>query len=238
MTCTNFVKTIIFNFKMLPFRQAIRLPIYFYGRVKFRSLKGTVKIEGKVKTGMIKVGIKDQYVDTCVPESIWAIDGRLVFTGPLKIARGSYFLVSKSGTLTLGTDKSFYGSHLKILCFDKITIGDSARISWECQIYDTSFHYVEKLMEGSEITPLQKPIAIGSRVWIGNRSTISKGAVIPDDTIVASNSLVNKDFSNIDPFSLIAGMPASKKTTGLRRVWDFSRQAELDTHFNYSRHKL
>ena len=231
----NLWQTIRFNFKMLPFGQARKLPILFYGKVDFRSLKGKVQINSSVGTGMIRVGFKGEYVDTSVSETIWIINGLMVFNGPLKIARGSYFLVAKNAVLSIGTNRTYCGSHMKILCFDHITIGDCVRMSWECQIYDTSFHYLELTNKDNAIKPLSAPVFIGDRVWLGNRSTVSKGAVIPNDTVVASNSLVNKDFSQAEPFSMLAGSPASVKGVGFKRVWDRKKEAELDKHFNYQR---
>lgn len=34
------LKTIYINFKTLPFKQAIRLPIFIYSKTEFRSLRG------------------------------------------------------------------------------------------------------------------------------------------------------------------------------------------------------
>ena len=234
---SNIIKTIYFNFKMLPLKQAIRLPVVFYGRVCFRSLKGIVSIKGGVSTGMIKIGV-NQYVDTGVPESIWIIDGIMKFNGPMKMARGSYIHVAKNATLSIGSVGTFFGSNLRILCWDKITFGNSVRITWDCQFYDTSFHYIESLDPTKDIKSLTKPVSIGDRVWIGNRTTISKGAMIPDDTIVASNSLVNKDFSDIGPYCMLAGMPAVVKTKEIRRIFDVKKQTQLDKQFGYQRHKL
>lgn len=186
---------------------------------------------------MISIGIQDQYVDTVVPQCNWTIDGKVTFNGPLKMARGSYVLVAKNAELTLGTNRTYIGSNIKILCFKKITIGDSVRIAWDCQIYDSSFHYVEKT-ENGEIGPLAKEVFIGDRIWLGNKSTVSKGAVIPSDTIVASNSLVNKDFSSIAPYTMIAGIPARPKATGLRRAWSLKDQKDLDDKYGYKRHLL
>jgi acetyltransferase-like isoleucine patch superfamily enzyme len=231
----NLMKTIKFNFKMLPFKQAMKLPVLFYGKTDFRSLKGKVEIKGPLSTAMIRVGIKDEYVDTSVGNTIWTINGTIVFNGPLKIWRGTYFVVAKNAVLDIGSKTTKLGSNLKIMCFDRITIGDCVRIAWECQIYDTSFHYLELLNNDHEIKPLSKPIVIGNRVWLGNRSTVSKGAVIPDDTIVASSSMVNKDFSQIEPYSMLAGCPASVKGTGYRRVYDRKQERELDKTFNYPR---
>lgn len=231
----NLIKTIKFNFKMLPFKQAARLPILFYGKTDFRSLKGEVEIKGAVSTGMIRVGIKDEYVDTSVGNTIWTINGKIVFNGPLKIWRGSYFLVARNAVLSIGSKQTKLGSHLKIMCFNSITIGNCVRIAWECQLYDTSFHYLEMLKHENDIRPLSNPVVVGDRVWIGNRTTISKGAKIPNDTIVASNSLVNKDFSQIEPYSMLAGCPATVKGIGYRRIFDRKQEKELDQRYNYPR---
>ncbi len=234
---SNVTKTIWFNFKMLPWKQAIRFPILFYGRVKFRSLKGKVSLKGGASIGMIKIGL-DQYVDTMVPESIWTIDGVIEFNGPMKMARGSYIHVAKNAILSIGTNRTFFGSNIRVLCWDKISIGNTVRISWDCQLYDTSFHYIESLDPTKEIKPLTKPIIIGDRVWLGNRATISKGATIPDDTIVASNSVVNKDFSDMGSNCLLAGMPAVVRSRDIRRIYDLKRQAQLDKQFDYHRRPL
>lgn len=235
----NIAKTIRFNFKMLPFKQAAKLPVLFYGKTDFRSLNGKVLIKGPIYTGKIKVGPKHIYVDNSIQNNIWTIDGTIVFDGPVRIFRGSYILVAKNALLEINSKPeesniTKIGSNTKIFCFNHIRIGYCCRIAWECQIYDTSFHYLELLNSGNEIQPLSSPVVIGNRVWLGNRSTVSKGAVIPDDTVVASNSLVNKDFS-YEPYSMLAGCPAQVKRTGIRRIYDKKQEKELDTKFNYPR---
>ena len=42
----NLHKTILFNFRYLPLRQAIKLPIIFVSKVKFINLKGKVAYSG------------------------------------------------------------------------------------------------------------------------------------------------------------------------------------------------
>lgn len=102
---------------------------------------------------------------------------------------------------------------------------------------DTAFHYVENLLDG-DIKPLTSPIVLGNNIWIGNRTTIAKGTELPDYTIVASNSLVNKDFSSIGENCLIAGLPAKLKQQNIRRVYDSKVQKKLDKKFNYIRTHL
>lgn len=231
---TNIIKTIYLNFKMLPFQQAVKLPIFIYGKIRFRSLKGKILIHSDIHPGMIKIGKRDYYVETTVPKSIWTINGTINFSGPINFLQGSYVLVSDNAILNFGTKQTVCGSNVKIICFEQITIGNKCGITWDCQIIDTSFHYTEDLSNG-EIKPLTKPISLGNNVWIGNRTTISKGVILPDFTIVASNSLVNKDFSSIGENCLIAGLPAKLKLQNIRRVYNIKKQKELDKKFNYIR---
>ena len=143
-------------------------------------------------------------------------------------------MASNNAILNFGTKKSFIGSNARIMCFEYISLGDTCEITWDCQIMDTSFHYIED-MSNNVIKPLTKPVTIGNNVWVGNRTTISKGSVLPDFTIVASSSLVNKDFSDIGENCLIAGMHAKLKHNNIRRVYDYKKQRELDKKLNYSR---
>ena len=52
----NLYKTLYLNFKMLPFSQAIKLPIWIYGKMIFRSLEGKIIIDSdRITSGMIRV---------------------------------------------------------------------------------------------------------------------------------------------------------------------------------------
>lgn len=209
------LKTIWFNWKMFPPKQAWKLPVYLYGKTIFRSLKGKIILDTEsISSGMIKIGKKDYYVATSVPQTIWTINGQLVFKGRINFLQGTYVLVSKSGMLTFGTKGTIIGSDSHIMCFDRITIGNNVRITWQVQLMDTSFHYIENKEENSEVRPLTAPIEIGDNVWIGNRTTISKGTILPSNVIVASNSLANKDYSYVSANSLLAGTPAIQKLGG------------------------
>ena len=233
---TNLVKTIWYNFKLLPWKQAVKLPLFIYGRVAFRKTNGKLVIEAKAVPGMIRIGKKDRYVMTAKPYSIWTIEGVITFHSDFRFYGGSYVFCAKNAELSF-MGGGFCGSNTKIICFDRITLNDT-RVTWDCQIMDTSFHYLEMMDKPGQFHPLTTPVYLGNHVWIGNNTTITKGAVVPDETIIASHSLVNKDFSDIGPYNMLAGIPAVAKTKGVRRIYDYGLEAELDIKFGYNRTHL
>lgn len=235
---TNIIKTISVNFRLLPFRDAIRLPMFVYGRFLLRHADGKVIINSKIQSGMIRIGRHDRYPETHISKSIWVINGDLVFNGKMSFFHGSYILVAHRAKLIFGAgDQPACGANLRVFCFDQITIED-AHITWDCQIMDSSFHYIESIENQGKVNPLTRPVYIGKHVWIGNRTTISAGTVIPDETIVASHSLLNKDYSQYGSNCLIAGIPAAVKKSGVRRIYDKEKQDELDKVLNYDRCRL
>lgn len=184
---------------------------------------------------MIKLGADWWYPATARPQVMWSICGTLIFKGPISFPQGTYIHVAKNGILQFGTKGTFIGTNSKIMCFDRIVIGDNTEITWDCQIYDTSFHYVE--VDG-ETKKLTAPIIIGNNVWIGNNTTVTKGVTIPDWSIVTSHSLVNKDLGQFGEHCMFAGCPASLKKQGVTRIFDEQRQKELDRQYKYSRNHL
>lgn len=50
-------KSIYFNFRQLPFKEAIKLPVMVSWRTKFKSLKGKVQIDSPIKTAMVRIGM-------------------------------------------------------------------------------------------------------------------------------------------------------------------------------------
>ena len=146
-------------------------------------------------------------------------------------------MVARGAELVFGSgDYPSCGANVRIICFNQIVIEDS-HITWDCQIMDSSFHYIESLEDGT-IQPLTRPVHLGKHVWIGNRTTITAGAIIPEETIVASHSLVNKDFSEVGPNCLIAGIPAKVVKKGIRRIYDWETQKLLDQKYKYDRTRL
>jgi acetyltransferase-like isoleucine patch superfamily enzyme len=203
---------------MLPFEQAVRLPFVFFHKVRFGDLSGTVLLNSpNVHRGMIKIG---KLGSGMFPRNhtVINIEGFVQFTGRTNLGCGSLLNVKKNAKVFLG-DKVSISANSKIYCEESISFGNQINVSWECQIFDTDFHYMQSLDNGS-LFARTRPVTIGSYCWIANRVNVMKGTVLPDHTIVASNSLCNKDYSNISEYSVVGGSPAKLLKQGVKRMFE------------------
>ncbi len=215
----NWLVTIYINFRVLPIKQAIHLPIDIYRGIRINSISGQISItSNKLWRGMIKIGGRgsDMFSGRKV---ILDVQGNVEFSGQTEIGYGTFVHVSKGAKLTFG-NKVRIGALCKIYCDSQIVFGNEVGISWESQIFDTNFHYFEDIYNGRKFEKT-KPIKIGSYNWFGNRCNIMKGTITPDWLIVASNSMTNKDYTEYESqYAVLAGSPAKVVKTGVRRVFD------------------
>jgi len=116
-------------------------------------------------------------------------------------------------------DDFIIAPHTKIILQEFIKIGSHVRIGWDTQLIDSNFHYLRNVLTG-EIKKRTNPVLIGSFCWIGNHVSINKGTILPDHTIVAANSVCNKDYSKISRYSTLAGIPAKEVANGLERIFE------------------
>lgn len=244
----NLVKTLYVNFKKLPFSQAKRLPIFVYGSLKLKDFRGSIEVAPELRFGMVKIGPKN-YINTHKNHTALLLGrgAKIIFNTRTNIYTGSYIFVSNNATLTFGNYFSaeelnmIVGSNSKIICFESISLGNQLRSSWEINIIDTSFHYTRGSLRCSDEVKSQrltKPIVVGDNCWIGFRSTLMKGTKLPSNTIVASNSLCNKDFTANGSFTLLGGMPAKTICSDIERIFDQQIEKQLDAEFGYSRNHL
>lgn len=195
-------KTVYINFKYLPFKDAVKLPIWISHHVWLLKLRGKINIEAPIKFGMIRIGFGGVGIfDRKKSRTILEINGMITFKGKTEIGHGSK--LSIAGELVLG--KNFIiTAETSIICFKKIVIGDDCLFSWECLIMDTDFHTIKNLE--NKILNEDKEIVFGNKVWMGCRCTILKGTKVEDEVVIAANSCVNSAIkgSNL----IVAGNPA------------------------------
>jgi len=218
--------TIYFNYKYLPKHQAKKMPIIFYkGAYATISEGGKIILSDEAVTAGKKIHIGMHTLDfeyQCEKTHLNIYSGTLQLKGSFSMRRGC--IMDIRGNMECGDDVLF-GPRCRVRVHNKASFGNYVRIAHETQVFDSNFHFSEKVDQPGYY-PISKPITIGSYCWLGNRSTISPGVVLPDYTTVASNSLVNKDFSFLQKYSTIGGIPAKLLREGYARVWDTNRERE------------
>ncbi len=194
-------KTILFNFYYFPFLTAIRFPVLVSHRVWLMKMGGEVKLSSKrtthIKIGFGNVGIFDQHRS----RTIWKVTGTVEFRGKAAIGHGSKIAVT--GRLVLGK-KLHITAESSIVVATEVSIGDNVIISWDSLIMDTDFHDI--MGEDGELLNAPEPISIADNVWIGCRTLILKGTVIPKGSVVAAASTVTKPIAQENV--IIGGSPA------------------------------
>lgn len=184
------LKTIYFNFKYLPFSQAIHIPILVSTKVYLSTLKGKIVIEAPLTPGLIKIGYGDiRIFDKKRSRTIWDVNGTVVFKGKTHIGHGSKISVWKDGELIFGENFTI-NAESTIIASQKVAFGDNCLLSWDILIMDTDLHPILD-KNGLQCNP-SLPVYIGSKVWIGCRCLILKGTQIPNQSVIAANSIVNK----------------------------------------------
>lgn len=189
--------------------------LWYVITAKFKICRGGVILPvPHVSTGLIKIGFG--YVgifDKKTEKSILEIAGEIEVKGNVSLGHGSRVSVGRNGKLKFGKD-FVNTARMTIVCDNNISFGNNVLVSWDTMIVDTDFHCTIDVSTQVQ-SDASKPVVIGDNVWIGMRSVILKGCVIPNGSIVGAMSLVNKEFR--EPNCLIAGNPASIKKVGVTR---------------------
>lgn len=222
------LKTFYVNFRCLPFKQAVNFPITIRGKFNIHTL-GKIVIDTKcIRRGMIKFGGFNN--KSARPTRI-VNNGTIIFHGYVAIWEGVLLELGNESVLELGNDV-LLGENVNIMLRRGCKIGNYARIAFDSQIMDSDFHYMLNL-ENSEIKDCTIPVTIGNYNWIGNRTTIKKGTITPDYTIVAApNALLSKDYrmGGVE-CPILGGCPAKVIGSGRRRIYSHEWERLLYLYF-------
>lgn len=157
---------------------------------------------------------------------IMMLDSAIHISGDFRMSSGCTLRIDH-GILHLGKDVGI-GGGCKVLCNNKITIGDYTRVAFGCVITDTDFHYISM---NNIVKDCSRPVIIHDRVWIGNNCAVGKGTILPPQSILATRSMANKDYSNYGNGILFAGIPAKVIRTGCYKI--HNRKIEKQIHQHY-----
>lgn len=125
--------------------------------------------------------------------------------------RDARFYVENGSSIFIGKNSELTNRGLHVVVNNgyktkpKLIIGDNVCIAKDAIIRTSDGH---SLLDPISKKAINEPadVIIGNNVWITSRCTILKGAQIPDNSVVAACSMVNKKFT--EPNIIIAGIPA------------------------------
>ena len=213
----NWVKTIYFNYKKFPYSIAKKLPVVFYGKVRLNCIKGNVIIEAPIKRAMIGFGQRYELITKSKGTAELFLEGTLVFKGNVQFGIDYFIHIAESSYCEFGHLSSIASSG-KIICKEKIVLGNYTRLGSESQLIDTNFHQLIDTLTGEKFK-MTSPIVLGSYNFISNRVSIMQKTVTPNNCTIASNTLCNKDYRNLGENILIGGIPARLLKENISRDW-------------------
>lgn len=209
-------RSLYYNMKLLPFSQAIRIPIFLSNYVTIKLKRGSqVKLTShKIHAGMIKIGYSqcDFFLARHHKSILDLGKGCLIFEGRSNIGAGAKLSIDKGGALIFG-DQFWSTGPILIIARRLIRFGYNCVLSWNITIMDHDAHDIfdnnrTKINE-------DEAIDIGTHLWCGCNSTILKGTELCNNVVIGANSVIAKKInkSNI----VVIGSPGIIKKVDI--IW-------------------
>lgn len=201
-------KSLYVNLHYFPIKTALHLPILVGAQVRLNELGGRIEV-GLIRRGIVRFSIVSG--SFCVESTSGFLhigqNASLRFDGQADFAKGSALIVD--GNCQIGGN--LYCNANGIINANKeITIGENCLIGWNVTIIDGDGHsiYPKTPLDDVEPAPINesRPITIGNNVWLAANTSILKGAVIANDSILATGSILTHRID--ETHVVIAGNPA------------------------------
>ena len=203
---TNWLATFRLNYHAGGWRAVMRMPIRVYGPMRL-TLKGMIVLPSEVSKNMIVIGSDHEDYTASSGKAELNIQGTWKLSGPLHIGPDSCIAVGKDALLQTGSG-TYLGRDTQIHCYHHVGIGNGV-FAGEMYVCDSAIH---QIVSGGEEKPLYADVIIGDGVYLGFRTILLKGTVIPTGSVVGSGAVCTSDFSKGGAEKLfICGNPAIVK---------------------------
>ena len=189
----GFIKTLWFNFRYLPFRQAVKLPFILASNVRIGACRrGFCEFSGGGRRGGITIGFNRSR--NSGNATFVSFQGKLIIHGEgiHAFGAGCYISVAPEAVLEVGNnfgctgDTQFRISHHTI-------IGDDNLWSYGCVVMDSDSHSIYN--EAGVVVNRPRPIVFGNHIWMGCNCLILKGTTVPSNNIIAAGSRLSQIIS-------------------------------------------
>jgi len=207
----GFPRSVYFNFRCLPFKHAIKMPVILSHKTSFKCLTGKIVLTNP-KSFALNIGFgTTQAVDFKYERTVIDLQGTWVAHGKVRVGAGSK--ISVLGELTTGNDFNIT-ARTTIICNKKIQFGNKNLISWDNLFMDTDQHIIRDF--DGRIINEDKSIILEDNVWVGCGCTIMKGSEVAKNSIIGAGTLLRGKFKKENV--IIAGNPGVIVREGM--TWD------------------
>lgn len=206
---TNWRATFFLNYHAGGWKAVRRMPIRVYGSLKL-TLRGQIILPPDISKNTIVIHSDHEDYTASSGRAELNILGTWKLNGPLRIGPDVCIAIAKDALLEMGSD-IFLGRDTQIHCSHHICIGNGV-FAGEMYVCDSTVHQI--LADGTP-KPLNGKIIVGDGVYLGFRTMLLKGTVIPARSVVGSGAVCVSDYSKDGLEQLfICGNPAVVKSKG------------------------
>ena len=205
------LSTLLLNLRLLPLRQALRLPIVVEGSMRIEIGKGArLILPPDAARGTIILGSRHETYKAASGRGQFSLHGTWQVRGRIRIGVDSCLYIHRGGTLTTG-DGVYIARDSQVECAHEVTIGNQV-LAGEIYICDNSGHPVT---HGTEPQPMCRPLHIADGCYFGYRTMVLRGASIPPHSVIGSGAVCTRDYTSAHPSGhlLLTGVPADVRAT-------------------------
>lgn len=209
----NWYRTLQLNLRLLPWRQARRLPIVVQGRLRVEGLSGQIVLPPDAPFDTVRIGSRHETFRASAGLAQLALYGRWEVAGPVRIGVDSCLFVHRDAVFSTGCDV-YLARNTQIDCCCSVSIGDHV-LAGELYVCDSAVHAVTR--DGGVSRPLTLPVTIGHDCYFGHRTMVLRGTTIPAYSVIGSGAVCCRDYAAQHPEGhvLLTGVPAQVKSTGV-----------------------
>lgn len=214
----NLWATIKINYKMLGWRAVYDMPILVFGAITM-DLVGEIKVASELRRtrGVVILGSRHETYYASSGKTQLSVHGVWQVNGRIRIGMDSCIYIGKNAVLSTGS-RVYIARDSQVHCMESITIGDGVLMG-ESYITDSASHEIKR---NGVVSSMTMPIRIGDNSYLGFRTMVLKGCVLPPCSVVGSGAVCTRDYSVDDPEGhvLLTGVPAVVKERGVTPVTD------------------
>jgi len=207
----NLLATLRINFRLLRWRQALRLPVVVEGPLRMEiGREARLILPAEAGYGTIVIGSRHETYKAAAGKTQFTLLGTWRADGRLRLGIDSCLYVHRGATLQTG-DGIYIARDSQIECAESVTIGNHV-LAGEIYVCDSAGHQV--LHRGVE-QPMTRPIHISEGCYFGFRTMVLRGATIPPHCVIGSGAVCTRDYVQDHPEGhlLLTGVPAEVKAT-------------------------